>query len=104
MRRTSVAMAIFPLALFSAFGASTQFYGVALGHRYSQNSTNAPVALAAQGFEGRGFLSATSQTTAWVKKRNNSTVDLATVASHLEFSAVYDSSGALILAWPAGSF
>src|SRR5258706_8495271 len=61
---------------FAANAASTQFYGVALGRRYSQNSIATPALLSAKGFEGRAFIYATTSTTGSVKKPNSTTLNL----------------------------
>jgi hypothetical protein len=92
------------LSALATHAASTQFYGLALGRRYTQNTTATPVLLTAKNFEARAFVYASTTTTASIKKPNNTTVNLLDVGGHLEFSALYDTSSALNSAWPVGNY
>src|SRR2546423_13962126 len=92
------------LSPLAANAASTQFYGLALGRRYNQNSIAAPTLLTTKGFESRAFVFATTTTTASIKKPNNTTVNLVDAGSHLELTALYDTSNALNSAWPVGNY
>src|SRR5687768_3116548 len=87
---------------FASHGASTQFYGLALGRRYSQTNTAAPTLLAAKAYESRAFVYATTTTTGSIRKSNNTTVNMAVVGDHLEATTLYDVSALLSSAWPLG--
>ena len=89
---------------FVSHAASTQFYGLVLGRRYSQTNTTAPTILPTKGYESRAFLYATTTTTASIRKPNATTVNLAVVGDHLEATTLYDIPALLTSAWPLGNY
>jgi len=90
--------------LLSAHAASVQFFGVTIGRRYSQTSTNSPTILASQGHRAQAFVYSATATTAAVRRPNNSIQPLPIVGNHLELSGTYDTQAAMNSAWQPGNY